>query len=168
MRPLILILALACAAPVFADGLPQAKSAPSLFKAGGQCYLRRYSDDHLRQHPQQRVSAMGLILYQDGDQTLATLHVKVRPGPVRAMGSAYCEQDGEGLDCLMEGDAGRFSLTGAKNGALRLSVAPRGISFEGALDFITLSGTSGDDRVFLLPPLGDADCARLSASAEID
>jgi hypothetical protein len=150
-----------------ADALPE-PSPSRLFQGEGTCYLRRYTDDHLRQHPQQSVSAMGLILYPDGDQSVATLYVKVRPGQVRAMGSAYCNHDGEGLDCLMEGDAGRFSLTGAKNGALRLSVAPRGISFEGDRDFITLSGTSGDDRVFLLPPLGDADCARLSAAAGID
>jgi len=165
-----------------AEALPE-PSQSRLIEGGGTCYLRRYTADHLQQHPQQRVSALGLILYPDGDQNLATLYVKVRlgqagpgqvgpgqvgPGQVRAMGSAYCNQDGEGLDCLMEGDAGRFSLTGAKNGALRLSVAPRGISFEGDRDFITLSGTKGDDRVFLLPPLGDADCARLSAAAEID
>ena len=111
---------------------------------------------------------MGLILYPDGDQTMLNLYVMVRPGPIRAMASAYCNQDGEGLDCLLEGDAGRFSLTGARNGALRLSVAPRGISFEGDRHFITLSGTSGDDRMFLLPPQDDADCARLSAAAEID
>jgi hypothetical protein len=150
-----------------AETLPE-QSQSRLIDPGGVCYLRRYTADHLQSHPQQKVSALGLILYPDGDQTLATLYVTVRPGQVRAMGSAYCDPDGEGLDCLMEGDAGRFSLTGARNGALRLSVAPRGISFEGERDFITLSGTSGDDRVFLLPPLGDADCARLSAAGQID
>jgi hypothetical protein len=150
-----------------AEALPE-QSQFRLMGSGGTCYLRRYTVDHLQSHPQQRVSAIGLVLYPGGDQTLATLYVRIRPDQVQAMGSAYCDQDGEGQDCLMEGDAGRFSLTGAKNGALRLSVAPRGISLEGMRDFITLSGTSGDDRVFLLPPLGDADCARLSAAGQID
>lgn len=156
-RILTLMIALTLAGPAGAQ------------RAGADaCYLRAYTADHLQSHPQQRVRAMGLILYPEGDQTVATLYVKVRPGQVQAMGVAYCDQDGEGLDCLMEGDAGRFSLTGAKDGALRLSVAPRGISFEGEREFITLSGISGDDRVFLLPPLGEAGCARLSATARID
>ena len=159
---------IASALTKLADALPQAKNPASLSKSGGLCYLRRYTADHLLRHPLQRVSAMGLILDPSGDQTMLNLYVKVRPGQVRAVASAYCDQDDKGLDCLLEGDAGRFSLTRARDGALRLSVAPRGISFEGARNFITLSGTSGDDRMFLLPPLDVADCARLSAAAEID
>jgi hypothetical protein len=130
------------------------------------CYLRQYSADHLKSHPAQQVTAIGLSVQPDG-RTL-DLYVKLRPGPVRAMGTAYCDQDGEGLDCFMEGDAGRFSLTGGAGGALRLSVAPRGISFETEADFITISGTSGDDRVFMLPPLGRSDCIGLTLAQRLD
>ncbi len=155
-----------------AEALPQTRSLPMFFdpEAGGStCYLRRYTADHLTKHPDQRVAAIGLALYPEAsDQIILNLYVKLRPGTVRALGSAYCDQDGGGLNCHLEGDAGRFSMTLAKNGALRLTVAPRGISFEGATDFITLSGTSGDDRVFLLPPLDAADCARLSVAGRVD
>ena len=155
-----------------ADALPQLRRSPQMFDpdAGGSvCYLRRYSADHLNKHPDQRVMAMCLTLYpEESQQTILNLYVKTRPGPVRALGSAYCDQDGEGLDCLLEGDAGRFSLTAAKNGALRQTVAPRGITLEGERDVITLSGISGDDRVFLLPSLYAAECARLSAATGID
>ena len=153
---------------LFALTLATSAGAERAIGQVGTCYLRQYSADHLQDHPQQRVTAMGLVLYPDGNQIFLDLYVKVRPGPALGQATAYCTQDGEGLDCLVEGDAGRFSLTGANNGALRLSVAPRGISLDGPQDFITLSGTSGDDRVFLLPPLGDADCARLSAAGQID
>lgn len=148
------------------DALPQLHSLPRVFDAqagGSACYLRRYSADHMTRHPLQQVTQIGLALYAAAEgQSILTLDVTVRPGPARAAGAAYCTQDGEGLDCLMEGDAGRFSLTGAKNGALRLDVAPRGISLEGGRGFITLSGTSGDDLVFLLPPLDGAQCSALA------
>ena len=133
------------------------------------CYLRQYSADHLKSHPTQQVTVIALSFASDGgDQVTLDLYVKLRPGRIQAMGTAYCDQDGEGLDCFMEGDAGRFSLTGAANGALRLSVALRGISFETDADFITISGTSGDDRVFLLPPLGRSACNRLSLSQGLE
>lgn len=154
-----------------AAALPRSRGMPAFFdpEAGGSaCYLRRYTARHLSEHPAQQVMAMGLALYPEAsDQVILNLYVRLRPGNVRVMGSAYCDQDGEGLDCRMEGDAGRFSLTGAKNGALRLSVAPAGVSFEGEA-FHTLDGTRGDDRVFLLPPVGAQDCGRLLAAGEVE
>ena len=154
-----------------ADALPQSRGLPAFFDpgvGGSACYLRRYTRKHLDDHPDQRVMAIGLALYPGAsDQVILNLYVRLRPDGVRLMGSAYCDQDGEGLDCRMEGDAGRFSLTGAKNGALRLAVAPVGVSFEGD-EFYTLAGTSGDDRVFLLPPLEADACAGLVSAGEVD
>ncbi len=153
-----------------AAALPRgAGEVPGVFdpgQGGAACYLRRYSAQHLRDHPEQRVAAMALgLVAMEGADAVLSLGVRLRGG-ARYEGSAYCAQDGEGLDCLMEGDAGRFSLTPGKKGALRLAVGARGISFEGADGFVTLEGTSGDDRVFLLPPLGPAECRRLAAALE--
>ena len=162
----------ACGTAALAEGLQKNLGGPRFFDpatGGSLCYLRRYSVDHLNQHPDQRVAAMGLALMPEvRDQTILILYVRVRSSVETAVAAAYCAAQVDGLDCQLTGDAGQFSLTAARNGALRLTVAARGISFEGRRDFITLKGTTGDDRVFLLPPLGAEPCARLTVAGELN
>jgi len=62
----------------------------------------------------------------------------------------------EGNVCGVEGDGGAFTLTPYRDG-LRLEVDPvRGMSAEGAKDFIDLS--ESDDKVFLLFPASPRAC----------
>ena len=169
---LLVALPLGPVSPALAEGLQKTFGGPRFFDpaAGGSlCYQRTYSADHLARHPEQQVTAIGLALMPEArEQTALVLFVRTRSSVETYVGSAYCQAGGTGLDCLMEGDAGQFGLTAASKGALRLTVAARGISFEGGRDFITLEGTSGDDRVFLVPPLAADRCDRLTASGELN
>lgn len=129
---------------------------------GGGCFLRAYSPDHLARHPDQQVTAISLRR-SPVQETLGGVWVDLVVG-MRAwedalQGSAMCRHAPRGsLFCLMQWNAGAFHLSPARNGALRLSVAPRGVMLEGTSDFAMLSGTSGDDRVFLIPPVDPAVC----------
>jgi hypothetical protein len=78
------------------------------------------------------------------------LSVRLETGGEVFLGTAYCEPGGADLHCGMEGDAGSFTIRARKN-AILIAVDASGVSFEGQRQFITLSGTSGDDREFLLP-----------------
>ncbi|MGB8813459.1 MAG: hypothetical protein WCC57_09755 [Paracoccaceae bacterium] len=130
------------------------------FQTGG-CFVREYTADHLAKHPDQLVKYISLsISALDAQPGLRVLDVIVnlRGKDEFFHGLAYCEPQGKGLACGMEGDAGAFVLEGAKQGALRLSVAAQGLSFEGQTDFITLDGRRGDDRVFLIPNVAAALC----------
>jgi hypothetical protein len=169
---LLVALSTAMGNAALADGLKKTFGGPRFFDpaAGGSpCYLRNYSADHLSRHSDQQVTAMGLALMPEArDETVLIVYVKVRSDAETYVASAYCTPKAEGLDCLLEGDAGKFGVTAAKNGALLLSVAARGISFEGSRDFLTLEGTRGDDRDFLLSPSGGETCARLLVSGELN
>lgn len=153
MRLSALAAILACSA------LPAPAQTARLADTG--CHMRLYTRDHLARHPEQMVAAIGLRL-AGGDPVTRTrlldVLVRLRGRPDRLTATAYCQATPAGaLDCLMEGDAGAFVLTRARDGALRLAVAPRGMSFESD-EFITLSGTTGDDRVFLIPPAAESAC----------
>jgi len=126
-----------------------------LFPEDAACYMRLYGADHLAGHPQQRVTRLALIGepgQSDASTLVATLRVDIRGSAETYVGSAYCQGEGDSLSCGMEGDAGHFTLSPARMGVLlRVDGA---ISFEGQGDFLTLSGETGDDRLFLLPLVG--------------
>lgn len=135
--------------------------ATAMFPPEAACFQRHYSAAHLAQHPQQIITDIALSP-AEGQQVSTSLvvdiSVKLRGETDSYIGSAYCEPGGAGLSCGMEGDAGAFTLALRDGGALLLKVDPVGMSFEGARDFLTLSGSSGDDRAFLMHPVVAADC----------
>lgn len=66
---------------------------------------------------------------------------------------AGCENAGaETLYCAMEGDAGAFQITPARNGGILVAVSRLGMGFENDDGFATLEAKSGDDRSFILRP----------------
>ncbi len=127
-----------------------------MFPGTDSCYVRSYSDDHLAKHPAQRVTD----ILVSPDFTIANpllgLHVQMhlRGVPGGAFeGYGYCENEGgHTLYCGMEGDAGGFQITPAKNGAILIEVSSDGMTFENDSGFATLERNAGDDRSFLLRP----------------
>ena len=126
-----------------------------LLGAPGDCYFRFYDETHLNEHPGQRVESIFIAhdeVFQDpaGELTLR-FGFSTRNGR-RYEGVGICE----GNVCGVEGDRGAFTLTPYRDG-LRLEVDPvRGMSAEGAKDFIDLS--ESDDKVFLLFPASPRAC----------
>lgn len=152
-RLAVLALALSLAAPAAAESLLDSHFGDRAPASGG-CFLRDYSRDHLAAHPDQLTRRIGLRispLSAEPGFTLLDVFVTLRGRDEEYHGLAYCTEVGDRLECLMEGDAGGFALSGAKRGAVRLEVDAAGLSFEGQSDFVTLDGRGGDDRVFLIP-----------------
>ena len=133
-----------------------------MFPSDASCYLRQYTPLHLAGHPDQRVTlvALGPLSAEWGDPRylVLTVALHVRGTSERYQAVAYCENESDHLYCQMEGDAGGFVLTPGRDGALRMALGRGGIGFEGAQDFLELSGTTGDDRVFLLPAVPADAC----------
>ena len=132
-----------------------------LFPSNVSCYLRYYNEDHLAAHPAQQVASVqiGPEYYSFGQSPLQLRVVMNRRGDFQEFrAQAYCDDDGKALNCQLEGDAGAFRLEPGRDGALRLSVAPRGMSFEADTGFLTLDGQKADDRVFLLPAVPADSC----------
>ncbi|MEO5616041.1 MAG: hypothetical protein ABIR04_14120 [Cypionkella sp.] len=135
--------------------------ATAMFPPEASCFQRHYDAAHLAKHPQQLITDIALTPAEGQEVStslVVDISVKLRDISDSYIGSAYCEADSVGLSCGMEGDAGAFSLALREDGALLLKVDPRGMSFEGAQDFLTLSGSSGDDRAFFMYPVAAADC----------
>lgn len=133
----------------------------AIFPQDAACYQRIYSRSHLDAHPVQQVTMIKLGP-ADGQMVSALLvvdvSVEMRGKTESYVGSAYCIPTDAGLSCGMEGDAGGFTLRVIKAGGLLLTVDKGGMTFEGETDFVPLSGSTGDDREFLLHPLAAADC----------
>jgi hypothetical protein len=141
--------------------LPCAAQASPLV---GGCFVRVYSAGHLAEHPDQRVTAIALKpLAEPHDGVILDLYLRMRGGAT-VMGTAYCDGMGDGMTCGLEGDAGGFTLGPGKGGIL-LRVDPGGMSFEGARDWVSISGRSGDDRVFLLQDATARDCRGVAAGS---
>jgi len=125
-----------------------------LFPTPGSCYSREYSAAHLASHPAQRVTSMALTPDQQaaaGPQLQLWIIATVRTMPGKLEALAYCENSTtDMLDCAMEGDAGGFTISRAKAGAVLMTVSSEGMSFEGETGFVRLEKTRGDDRSFLL------------------
>ena len=117
------------------------------------CYARSYSADHLASHPIQQVSAIWMTRATEEvapPGMVLNLSVRLKTSREVFLGTAYCAPEGSGLACGMEGDAGTFVIAPRKDAVL-IALDRAGISFEGQSDFVTLSGSTGDDREFLLP-----------------
>ncbi|MBP9184499.1 MAG: hypothetical protein KBF78_15290 [Fuscovulum sp.] len=160
----VLIAAL-LAGPAGAEGRVGALSgglSGALFPSDASCYLRQYSAAHLAAHPDQRVTQIALGPWgpawgKDRDLVL-TVAVYLTGDAERYSGAAWCRDAGPYLHCRMEGDAGSFALEAATGRALRMTLTGDGIGFEGPRDFVELSARTGDDRVFLIPPVPADAC----------
>jgi hypothetical protein len=141
----------------------------SVFKHGRLCYGRTYDDAHLIEHTEQRVRSIEIEMTKDNASGVANqperfelgFGLMLRTSPEWYGQAAICKATDIGADCYLEGDGGLFKLTPA-DGGLRLETGDYGISLEGSKDFMSLSGTEGDDRVFLLKPSRE-ECAAASA-----
>lgn len=126
-----------------------------VFAPDPPCYSRSYDKAHLAAHPDQQVTLMVVradtedMALDNTDQLLVLVDVLTRSGTSPYSGIGYCTPGKQGLSCLMEGDAGGFTLD-AQDARLLLSVGENGLSFEGDADFLALEHDSGDDRSFLL------------------
>ena len=133
----------------------------ALFPSDASCYLRYYNADHLARQPAQTVQLIQVGPDQgqwESDVLVLKIGLDLRSTPEHLLGYAYCEPAGKGLACGMEGDAGSFQLTPARDGAIRIDIGPNGVSFEGETGFVTLEGSSGDDRSFVMPPVPADSC----------
>ena len=144
-----------CSAILFGTPLLAQSATDQVFAPDPSCFSRSYDAAHLAAHPDQQVTLivvradtedMGL---DATDDLLVLVDVLTRTSKTAFSGIGYCTPVKAGLDCLMEGDAGGFTLSD-QDGRLRLDVGTNGLSFEGDADFLTLEPNSGDDRVFLL------------------
>lgn len=148
------VLAALCimASPAFAENVLDSHFGnPAL--PSSSCFVRSYSNGHLAKHPDQVVTDIAVMvsaLSAGGRAPLLDVFVTLRGDRYQYHGLASCKTKGKGLICLLEGDAGAFTLTGENSGALRLTVGRQGMAFEGD-KFVEISGTQGDDRVFLIP-----------------
>lgn len=148
-------------ATLMSVALPAAaeNAIPRFFPDEASCYGRSYSTDHLNSHPEQRVTAIAVSPDFAIDHPMiglwfATSLRGVPGGNFEAY--AYCEHSGpDRLFCGMEGDAGSFTISAAKGGAILIEVGRYGIGLEGDTGFVTLESSSGDDRSFLLQPLAN-------------
>lgn len=132
----------------------------TMFPSDASCYLRHYDKAHLASHPQQQVREIAIGPQTgsfESDVLSLTVTLSLRGVPEIYSGTAYCENTGGGLSCQMEGDAGWFTLTPRRKGAVLMAVGKGGLVFEGR-NFIYISGTMGDDRDFLLPPVPADSC----------
>ena len=128
---------------------------------GNDCFVRSYSKAHLASHPDQLVRYISLSpvpLQAPAGQVLMNLTVNQSGSDYYYSSFVYCREKAAGLACAMEGDAGRFNLEGRTKGQLLLTVGRDGLVFEGSGAMITISGTAGDDRSFLLAPQPSSAC----------
>lgn len=150
-----------CGAILILSALPaMAENAMrGIFPDEASCYGRSYSPDHLKSHPDQRVTAMAVSPdFSMADPMVGLWFAAslrgVPGGDFEAY--AYCENGGpDQLLCGMEGDAGSFSISPAKNGTILIEVGRSGIGLESDTGFITLDSHQGDDRSFILQPLSN-------------
>ncbi|WP_395539937.1 hypothetical protein [Neotabrizicola sp. sgz301269] len=146
-------LAAACLVLGLAAATAEARSPRDLIFGGEEaCYLRSYSIAHLAGHPAQRVRWIALAPRpeeSDARFQAVTLSLRLRGADEIYSSVAYCENEGGQMYCEMEGDGGAFSLE-PREGAVLVKVSSLGMAFEGAQDFIEISGVQGDDRSFLL------------------
>jgi hypothetical protein len=155
------LVALALASVLLAAPALAKSPREEMFGDRSACYVRSYSLTHLAGHPDQRVRWIALSARpeESDDRTQAvTLALRLRGDDEIYRSTAYCATSDGQLDCLMEGDAGAFSLGPAPDGAVLISVARRGMAFEGSRDFVEISGSGGDDKSFLLPAAPASSC----------
>lgn len=162
---------LACPVLFAANALADAPKSPffdAVFAApqdGKPCYGRTYDDAHLKSHPSQKVRRIEIDMDKtdsnERENTAERFELGIAVMTTKSSewygNAAYCKAAEQSAECYIDGDGGKFKLTAADDGAVRLETGDYGIGFEGEKDFIELSGTAGDDRVFLLKP-GREEC----------
>jgi hypothetical protein len=149
------VILMLCGSPLLAETVME-----RLFPDKSGCYARIYSPEHLKAHPAQQVTKISVIPEGEvADPQLGLwVQLSLRAGPdPGAIGDfealAYCGNAGpKTLDCAMEGDAGSFQITPARNGAILIKVGKYDMSLENDIGFATLSRRRGDDGSFLLRP----------------
>lgn len=155
MRFTVLILAL-LATPLQAGPLRnQYFGNPDL--PSNNCYVRAYTGAHLAKHPAQMVTGISLqisALSPEGQNPLMDLFVSLRGDGTLYHTTAECQQTEFGLSCAVEG-GGKFLLTGAKKGVLRLTMQSEYLRFAHGRIEIDMGL---DDRVFLIPNVAADNC----------
>ena len=161
MRALLLLAATATFA------LPAVAEAQNVYQthfagsANSGCFLRNYDTAHLASHPDQWVTSMMLTispLSSGGNAPILELFVTRRGDDYNYHARAYCQFAGDALSCQLANDAGAFTVVGQKNRRILLESGPDGLSFQGSNAAFTLSGTTGDDRSFLLRSMSSDMC----------
>lgn len=127
-----------------------------MFPDSASCYARSYTAEHLATHPAQQVTGISVSPVPDFAEPLLGLFLTLDLRNVPGGGfEAYaaCENEGDDtLFCRLEGDAGGFQITPAKDGAILIEVSTLGMTLENEDVFVTIKEKTGDDRSFLLPP----------------
>ena len=116
------------------------------------CYARTYTEDHLASHPRQKVTRFYVTRseYDEGGSARAFevafgFRLRTEPGPF--VGYATCRTRGDGAACVVEADAGAFTLAPRPDGIL-VSVDKR-LEVEGMTGF-SPNLYDSDDREFRL------------------
>jgi hypothetical protein len=174
------LLAAAAIFPALSPAVATSEAgARSLFQShfasvqgGTPCYARTYGAGHLQAHPDQRVTDIEIDMAKTDPDGNAITEDAIQLGfGLRVIGSAewymnvaICKSEGEAIECFLDGDGGRFSLSAADGGALQLKTGDYGIVIEGSKDVVELPGNKGDDRVFVLKPADPKACEDASAA----
>lgn len=179
--PILAAALFACALPIQQATPLQAGDAPSLFQShfasvadGAPCYARSYPAEHLASHPGQRVAKIVLDMEKtdpDGkaitEQNLQLgFAIQLKTSPEWYANVAICKSAGAEIDCFLDGDGGRFTVTADGGAAIRIETGSYGIAMEGTKDFIELPADTGDDKLFVLPPAPRAECDAAAADVE--
>lgn len=128
----------------------------------GGCFVRSYSEQHLKDHPQQQVTYIALSpspLSDGGAVEEIDLFIQVRSTDYQYHALAYCQPIAGGSLCSIEGDGGQFTLTPAKGRDLYLTVQPGGLGLEGQTETLRIEADRGDDRKFRIPPTHPDMCS---------
>ena len=160
MRPLIPLALIFAAIPAFAE----ARNVYDTHFSGKQnsaCFIRSYDNAHLAKHPDQLVTSITVSispLSPGGTTPILNVFTSFRGDSYYYHGAAFCRYAGDALACVLEGDQGTFSLSGRKGRKILLQVGRDGLEFEGANGTHSISGTTGDDRSFLIPSVPSPQC----------
>lgn len=148
-------------------------------QGGTPCYGRSYDDAHIKEHPQQNVQRIEIDFDKASAGGVVNTPERFELGFALMLTTssewygqvAICKAAADSADCYLEADGGRFKLTNAGDGALKLETGNYGIVIEGSVDAASLSGSEGDDRVFVLKPAReecDAATAYFKSGTEAD
>jgi hypothetical protein len=122
----------------------------------GSCYLRNYTPHELAEHPDQRVRSIWLApvpIEEPKGTKIFNLMVNLRGSD----DYATCRAKGKTMACALDNGGGKFTLK-ASGINLLLSIAKTDVVLHGAQGSVRISGTQGDDRVFLLASVSPALC----------
>ncbi len=155
----LIVMAMLLATPALANGPRE-----MMFSSTGICYLRLHSADHMASNPAQRVETIALWpdseSWDDPSRIILRLLVQLRSKSDFLTAYACCEDGPDAMLFGLEGGAGTFTLSPKADGGIVLDVGEFGMSFEGSQGLVTVSGTSGDDRACVMPPVPADACPK--------